>query len=319
MYKLNETGLYVPTVDTIHIVSDDGGTSNAAFMGFTSILIDGHTYASLNKAISKFCLKRKIKSLHARQLEFMERKELSDMDEYADIYSALFNLVHEDLKRANYTLLASVLLSKSDLDQCFANHEDIFKSLFHFTRQRDLESFAKAYSYIAFPTVELARRITSDGQVRFEIHVDRKDEYEAVLGRRVSVNCRLLDVGEAVATLLNAVIKRKLHYQINIKNVEITAFDKCPLVSVVDAFANFTFSLVQSTLSPDASSESQRVKAEVLREFLSTTEADDFSSIEECIRGSFKIRQGKIRSRSDKNLVSVFTLKHFTRNGETDA
>lgn len=317
MYKQNETGLYVPTVDTIHIVSDDGGTSNAAFMGFTSILIDGHTYTSLNQAISNFCLRRKIKSLHARQLELLDR-ELSDMDEYSDIYSDLFKLVHEYLKRANYTFLTSVLLSKSDLDKCFANHEEIFKSQFCVTR-RGLELFAKTYSYIAFPTVELARSIKSDGQVKFEIHVDRKDEYEAVLGNPVFIKGVLLDVREAIAKLLNAFIKQKLHYQINIGNVEITAFDGCPLVSVVDAFANFTFSLVQSTLSLDTPSESQRVKAEVLREFLSTTEADDFSSIEERIKESFEIQQGKIRSISDENLVSVFTLGHFTGNGETDS
>lgn len=318
MYKRNETGLYVPTVDTIHIVSDDGGTSNAAFMGFTSILVDGHTYASLNEVISQFRLEREIKSLHARKLEFMER-ELSDMDEYAEIYSALFNLVHEDLKRANYTFLSSVLLSKSDLDQCLANLEKSFKSQCHFSRKRDLKLFAKAYSYIAFPTVELARRIRSDGQLKFEIHVDRKDEYEAVLANCVPVNGVLLDVEMAIATLLNAFIKQKLHYPINIRNVEITVFDKCPLVSVVDAFANFTFSLVQATLSPNTPSESQRVKAEVLREFLSTTEADDFSSIEERIKRSFEFRQGKIRSRSDENLVSVFTLDHLPRNGGTDA
>lgn len=318
MYKLNETGLYVPTVDTIHIVSDDGGTSNAAFMGFTSILVDGHTYSSLNEAISQFRLEHEIKSLHARKLEFMER-ELSDMDEYAEIYSALFNLVHEDLKKANYTFLSSVLLSESDLDQCFANLEKSFKSQCHFSRKRDLELFAKAYSYIAFPTVELARRIRSDGQLRFEIHVDRKDEYEEVLANRVSVNGVLLDVEMAIATLLNAVIKQKLYYPINIRNVEITAFDRCPLVSVVDAFANFTFSLVQSTLSPDAPSESQIAKAKVLREFLSTTDADDFSSIEERIKRSFEFRQGKIRSRSDENLVSVFTLDHLPGSGGTDA
>ena len=210
-------------------------------MGFTSILIDGHTYASLNKAISKFCLEREIKSLHARKLEFIERK-LSDMDEYADVYSALFNLVHEHLKRANYTFLSSVLLSKSDLDQCYTNLEKSFKSQCHSSRKRDLELSAKAYSYIAFPTVELARRIRSDGQLRFEIHVDRKDEYEAVLANSVSVNGELLDVEVAVATLLNAFIKQRLRYPINIRNVEIAAFDRCPLVSVVDAFANFIFS-----------------------------------------------------------------------------
>lgn len=282
MYKLNETGLYVPTVDTIHIVSDDGGTSNDAFVGFTSIPVDGHTYASLKEAISQFCSEREIKSLHARQLELMER-ELSGMDEYAEIYSALFNLVHENLKRANYTFLSSVLLSKSDLDQYFANLEKSFKSQCHSPRKRDLELSAKAYSYIAFPTVELARtaelakRIKPDKQLEFKIHVDRKDEYEAVLASRVFVQGVLLDVEMAIATLLNAFIKQKLHYPINIRNVEITAFDKCPLVSVVDAFANFTFSLVKSTLSPNAPSESQRVKAEVLREFLSTTEADGFS------------------------------------------
>lgn len=318
MYKQNETGLYVPTVDTIHIVSDDGGNSDDAFMGFTSILIDDHTYTSLNKAISKFYLERKIESLHARKLE-LRGQELSNMDEYADIYAALFKFVHKYLERADYTFLSSVLLSKSDLDKCFANHEEIFKSQFHFTRQRDLELFAKAYSYIAFPTVELARRIKSDGQVKFEIHVDRKDEYEAVLGNPVFIKGVLLDVREAIAKLLNVFIKQKLHYPINIGNVEITAFDECPLVSVVDAFANFTFSLVQSTLSPDTPSESQRVKAEVLREFLSTTEADDFSSIEERIKESFEIQQGKIRSISDENLVSVFTLGHFTGNGETDS
>ena len=318
MYKLNEAGIYAPTVDTIHIVSDDGGTSNAAFMGFTSILIDGHTYASLNNAISNFRVDRGIKSLHARELKLVGR-QLSDMDEYADIYTALFNLVHDDLSRANYAFVASVLLSKPDLDRCFENHEDIFKSQFDVTRQRNLELFAKAYSYIAFPTVELARRIRSDGQVRFEIHVDRKDEYESVLANRVSVNGVLLEVEEAIAMLLNAVIKQKLHYQINIGNAEITDFDRCPLVSVVDAFANFTFSLVQSILSPGASSESQKVKAEVLREFLSTTEADDFSSIEECIKGSFEIRQDKIRSRSGDNLVSVFILEHFNGDVETNA
>ena len=317
MYKQNETGIYVPTVDTIHIVSDDGGTSNAAFMEFTSILIDGHTYTSLNQAISNFCLERAIKSLHARQLEWLDR-ELSGMDEYADIYTDLFNLVHEELKRATYMLLKSVLLSKSDLDECFANHEEIFKSQFCVTR-RGLELFAKAYSYIAFPTVELARSIKSAGKVKCEIHVDRKKEYEAVLGSSVFVNGVLLDVRKAIATLLNAFIKQKLHYQINIGNVEITAFAGCPLVSVVDAFANFTFSFVQSTLSPDAPSESQRVKAEVLREFLSTPEAEDFSSIEERIKESFEIQQGKIRSISDENLVSVFTLGHFTGNGETDS
>lgn len=301
MYKLNE-GLYVPTVDTIHIVSDDGGTSNAEFMGFTSILIDEDTYESLNKAISKFCSERKIKSLHARQLELSGR-ELPDMDEYADIYSAFFNLVHGYLKRATYMYLKSVLLSKSDLDKCFANHEEIFKSQVHFTNQRKRKLYAKAYSYIAFPTIELVRKIKSDGQVGFVIHVDRKDEYAEVLPSRVFINGVLLGVEEAIAKCLNAFIKQKLHYQINIRNVEITAFKTCPLVSFVDAFANFTFSLVQSTLSPDALSESQRAKAKVLREFLCTTEADNFSSIKKRIKESFEIRQGKIHSRSDENLV----------------
>ena len=318
MYRLNEAGILVPTVDTIHIVSDDGGTSNAAFMGFTSILIDGHTYNSLNAAITKFRADRRIKSLHARQLELAGR-QLSGMDEYADIYSALFDLVHNDLRRANYAFLASVLLSKQDLDQCFESHENIFKSQFDVARKRNLDLFAKAYSYIAFPTVELARRIRSDGQVRFEIHVDRKDEYESVLANRVSVNGVLLEVEEAIAMLLKAVIRQKLQYEINIGNAEITDSERCPLVSVVDAFANFTFSLIQSTLSPMAPSDSQKAKTDVLSEFLSKTDADDFSSIEKCIKESFEIRQDKIYSRSGEDIVSVFILGHSSGDGATNA
>ena len=160
-------GLYLPAVEDIYIIIDDAGVTNTDFLGFTALMIDEFTFRNIESRVKEFCIQNKIINLHARKLELegVNEGELN-MDEYERIYQDLFELVIPELEKANFVHLVNLLTNQNVNQNIYSNHHNLFDKIS--AELVDLsfpDLYNNFYSFFAFPTIEIIRRINKCIQI----------------------------------------------------------------------------------------------------------------------------------------------------------
>jgi hypothetical protein len=317
-YILNESGILVPQIKDLHILIDDGGDSEIDFVGYTCILLDEYAYRDVERKVREFCSKYKIISLHARELKFEDR-ELADMNEYEALYRELFEFTIYELRRANYQRMLSFLTSEKTVSDVFSAQNDSFEKSKKLPHGAILsEKYRRLYSHITFPTFELLKRIGKvDDDMRFYIHIDRKENFQILAEEIVSlegnIGASLGPVRKAIIAIFNSYKNLVIDMQARVDGIHIADTTSSPIIGVVDAFSNFSYNFAKVVIQGSKNStETQKRKYRVFCEVVTTMSGEDTSHLarlEENIKKGFSFDGKKIIPITEK-LVSTFEIIH---------
>lgn len=314
-YKIDKSGLFLPVVQNIYIIIDDGGSINEDFFGMTAILLDEFVYRKLNEDIKKFCIDKNITDLHAREL-IINGSKIKNMDKYRDVYIDLFSMVFIQLEKANYVWIKNFLTSKKTNESATSLHGKLFDEVIKNLRYSGPpELVRKFYSYMAYPTLEILRIIKNcDKSIRFKIIIDQKSEFKSIINKKISLNGILFEVNEAVLMIMNAFINQRLNLKCKIESIEILNRGCNYLIGFVDGYSNFYFNFTKYLLKNHAKrGKNKLMKYNVFKDLLLNTLKIDKTQFEKdinIIKNNFKFSDKKIVSVKGKE-VSVFEIGHF--------
>jgi len=317
-YTLNESGILVPRIRDLHILIDDGGDSEVDFLGYTCIMVDEYAYREIERRAKDFCSANQIASLHARDLRF-ENRDLTDMNEYESLYRQLFEFTIYELRRANYQRVFSFLTSEKTVSSVFDAQNESFEKSEKLPHGAILsEKYRKLYSHITFPTFELLKRIGKvDDDMRFYIHIDRKDDFqdlaEEIVSLKGNIAASLGPVRKAIAAIFNSYKNLILHMKARVDGIHIGDSSSAPIIGVVDAFSNFSYNFAKVVIQGlDHSTETQLRKYRVFSDVLTTFSGEEASHLDELesnIRSGFSFKDRKIIPNTER-AISTLEIMH---------
>lgn len=317
-YILNERGILVPQIKDLHILIDDGGDSGIDFVGYTCMLLDEYAYRDVERKVKEFCSKYKIISLHARELK-LEDRELTDMNEYEALYRELFEFTLYELKRANYQRVLSFLTSEKTVSAVFSAQNDSFEKSKELPHGAILsEKYRELYSHITFPTLELLKRIGKvDDDMRFYIHIDRKDNFqnlaEEIVSLEGNIAASLGPVRKAIIAIFNSYKNIILDMTARVDGINIADTSSSPIIGIVDAFSNFSYNFAKVIIQGcENSTETQKRKYRIFCDVVTTMSGEEASHLVELegnIRKGFSFDGKKIIPIAE-NLISTFEIIH---------
>lgn len=312
----NEAGILVPKIRDLHILIDDGGDSAVDFVGYTCIMVDENAYHIIESKVKEFCSKYKIASLHARELRF-ENRELNDMNEYEALYRELFDFAIYELRRANYQRVLSFLTSGKTVSDVFDAQNQSFEKSKKLPHGAILsEKYRKLYSHITFPTFELLKRIGKvDEDMRFYIHIDRKDDFQTLAEEIVSLEgniaAALGPVRKAIIAIFNSYKNLVIKMKARVDGIHIADTISSPIIGVVDAFSNFSYNFAKVVIQGlQNSTDTQKMKYRIFTDVVTTMCGEDVSHIavlEENIKNGFSFDGKNIIPKTERG-VSTFEI-----------
>ncbi|MBK9097496.1 MAG: hypothetical protein IPM14_05080 [bacterium] len=313
-------GIFLPSVEDIYIFIDDAGVINTDFLGFTSLMIDEFTNRNIAEKVKEFCIKNSIINLHARELKIngVEDGQL-DMNEYERIYRDLFEIVITEFEKSNFIILVNLLTNQSLNQNLYNNHHNLFNQTTNNLIISSLPSlYNNFYSFFAFPTVEIIRRIKNcDEGISIKVFIDRKDNFETINNQSIFLKGSnasvLFKLNEVAVKVFNAYVNQAFQNNCKINSLNIVASVNNPLINVVDAFCNFSYNYAKVVIQGTGNSRPTELrKYNVFRDLLINRIGINISEVEQretLIRNNFQFYSGRIVSTTNRE-VSTFEISH---------
>ncbi|MBF0522215.1 MAG: hypothetical protein HQL24_04065 [Candidatus Omnitrophica bacterium] len=286
-----ETKLWLPRQENVLLI-DDGGSVSENLLCFSCILINKDIELILQNKLNK----NGVSFLHARSMRGKYNQARLD-------YEKAFTIFYEVLKRTKYKFSCILFAEKQTFQNIGEGHRRAFEKCCRVSSFGRLDNTLKQiFQQGIFPVMEVLRKVAeipNYPKINLTIKLANSGHMWKFTRRITIPNQKTL------IDFINFHLQKNYGDRFYVSDFRIDSAQQEPVMSIVDALANFTFNYIRATIKAGQRniSDGERMKSEVFKKVLLKTESATYvEEFDSKLKGDLYYEGERIVSRN-KNYV----------------